>query len=570
MTSKITCIKMNSSIKIKNRAYTEWSILGEYIEINPIEEKLFNNDIFTIDEVDLRLKITESPTRNALHIPGVLVLKSGKTYGRKNGTGKLLYKVLPNDSCLPGFLVPYELKELGFSKVQQNLFVTVTFSDWEKKEKHPHAILNQVIGSVDVVENFYEYQIYCKGLNYSIQKFTKETNRIIKEQNIIENTDSFIKKIQEGYPNIEDRTLWNVFSIDPEGSKDFDDAFSILEKPDTIQVSVYIANVVIWMDALNLWSLFSKRVSTMYLPDKKRTMLPPILSDILCSLQERKPRISLTMDVLISKETWKITNIEFKNTIIKVRKNYVYEESSLLNNLEYNKLKETTERVDYNSKYLEYIKDSHDVVAYWAIFMNSECAKELFNKKVGIFRKTVTSSNPSPSPPLNLRNVFKNFGDYSGEYTTEINPTELRHCVLNVDYYTHITSPIRRIVDVLNMIKFQESWLSLSKEALLFYREWTSKREMEYINKCTRNIRKVQTTCLLLKTCLNQQNKIYEGYILEISDKCTVYFPELNTTVQVKINSGLVDFELYEKKSFKLYLFNDEETLKKKIRFVLE
>ena len=89
-------------------------------------------------------------------------------------------------------------------------------------------------------------------------------------------------------------------------------------------------------------------------------------------------------------------------------------------------------------------------------------------------------------------------------------------------------------------------------------------------NKCTRNIRKVQTTCLLLKTCLNQQNKIYKGYILEISDKCTLYFPELNTTVQVKINSGLVDFELYEKKSFKLYLFNDEETLKKKIRFVLE
>ena len=42
------------------------------------------------------------------------------------------------------------------------------------------------------------------------------------------------------------------------------------------------------MDRLSvLWRSFTKRVSTIYLPDKKRPMLPTILSDCLCSLQEK-------------------------------------------------------------------------------------------------------------------------------------------------------------------------------------------------------------------------------------------------------------------------------------------
>ena len=32
-------------------------------------------------------------------------------------------------------------------------------------------------------------------------------------------------------------------------------------------------------DHLNIWESFSRRVSTIYLPDRKRPMLPTILSD---------------------------------------------------------------------------------------------------------------------------------------------------------------------------------------------------------------------------------------------------------------------------------------------------
>ena len=97
-------------------------------------------------------------------------------------------------------------------------------------------------------------------------------------------------------------------------SKDFDDAFSVkkIDSDKTI-VSVYIANVSLWMEAMNLWDSFSERISTIYLPDQKRPMLPSILSDCLCSLIEGEQRFAFTMDIIISDDN--ITEVSFKNTL---------------------------------------------------------------------------------------------------------------------------------------------------------------------------------------------------------------------------------------------------------------
>ena len=43
-------------------------------------------------------------------------------------------------------------------------------------------------------------------------------------------------------------------TIDPQGTRDFDDALSIIEHPnETYTVSVYIANVTACLDAYGLW-----------------------------------------------------------------------------------------------------------------------------------------------------------------------------------------------------------------------------------------------------------------------------------------------------------------------------
>ena len=122
---------MNSilyKIYVHDRNYTKWSLheTANFQPVtienfNPTMYKLFSNDVFSID------------TNN------------------------------PDDMRLPAFLVPYEIKNVGFSKVFVNLYATFSFVDWN--DKHPHGILTNVIGSVDVLDNFYEYQLHCKSLN---------------------------------------------------------------------------------------------------------------------------------------------------------------------------------------------------------------------------------------------------------------------------------------------------------------------------------------------------------------------------------------------------------------------
>jgi exoribonuclease R len=371
-------------INFNNRNYSSWDIFNDTTlesvkidELNPVDHKLFTNDVFMYNKG--KINIIHSSTRLSENIPAVLIIADNKTYGRKikgddnikSKQGKLLYKCVPDDSRIPIFLVPYEIKKLGFSKSYSNIYVTIRYEKWN--DKHPHGIINQIIGPVDILNNFYEYQLYCKSLNASMQKFNKDTIKALKDNTDTNDShDIFIESVHKKYPQIENRTNWTVFTIDPSTSLDYDDGFSIKKLNDNqTQLSIYIANVTVLMDALNLWSSFSQRISTIYLPDRKRPMLPTILSDCLCSLQQNAPRFSFVMDIIIDSE-YKIESISYSNCLIRVCKNYAYEEESLLLNSEYKLLMSVTKKLSYNYKYLSNIRNSHDVVCYLMIFMNSD------------------------------------------------------------------------------------------------------------------------------------------------------------------------------------------------------
>jgi exoribonuclease R len=338
---------------IEDRDYTKWNYLTVHdfkeIELkeagSPADYKLFINDIFSLEPFTL----LHSGIRSTKNIPGVLVLKGNKTYGR-NASGKLLYKCIPDDKRLPTFLISYEMKHIGFSKVYINQYITFNFADW--KDKHPHGVISQLIGGVDELNNFYEYQLYCKSLNASIQKFSKDTSKALKNHS----HEAFIENISKKFPEIQDRTdqsTWIIFTIDPPNSLDFDDAFSIRTLDDgMLLLSIYISNVTLWIDVLKLWDSFSMRISTIYLPDRKRPMLPTILSDCLCSLQEKNTRIAFAMDLRIDPHDNTIHDIQYINCKIKVTKNYCYEEPKLLMNPQYTNLLEVAKGLSRNYKYI--------------------------------------------------------------------------------------------------------------------------------------------------------------------------------------------------------------------------
>ena len=559
-------------ITVADRNYSKWNVSNDLILDDPASLKLFSNDVFEYNTETKKVNIINSPIRTLDNIPAVLILDGNKTYGRHPNNNKLMYKCVPDDVQLPPFLVAYEIKQMGFSKVFVNQYVTIKFASWDSK--HPVGVLTNAIGPVDVPENFYEYQLSCKGLNISLTKFNKAVNKSLSDLTVKKET--FIQDLlTKSETVLEDRSDWQVFTIDPDGSLDFDDAFSIKSLDNGhILVSIYIANVPLCLERLNLWSELTKRTSTAYLPDKKRPMLPVLLSDCLCSLQAGAQRFAFTLDLEINLEG-EIVSKKFCNTIIKVFKNFAYEERSLIRHPLYKSLLSVVLKMVPKHPYIKHIGDSHDVVCYLMILMNHLAAKDLLGFGQGIFRTTTTSNNSTTSnndalPPdvMQFINIYRST---SGSYTTANKVTA--HSILGLDAYIHITSPIRRLVDILNMIKFQEIiGFKLSDKALEFYDTWF--KDIENINTSMKLLRRVQNDCNLLHLCHNNPDvldKTYRGYCFDEKPltnglyKYNLYLPELKTTSFVVCSK----LALLVEHQFKLFVFNNEDKMKKKIRLHL-
>lgn len=567
------------NLKVYDRNYTKFEIIPMQhfntvnLMIDPIKHKLFNGDVFTVDENQIPI-LQLSQIRNEPNIPGVLIINGNKTYGKlnsKNNT-KLLYKFIPNDNSLPSFLVPYEIKHVGFSKVFQNIYATVYFKEW--CDKHPCALINNVLGDINILSNYYEYKLYCKSLNISMQQFQKITTKKIGQYN----NNDIIDKIFSQYSNIQNRTdtsLWKIITIDPINCQDKDDGFSVRNITDTQQLlSIYISNVPLVIDVLELWNHFTERVSTIYLPDKNRPLLPAILSDNICSLHKNEKKATFVMDVLI--ENYKIIKVDFCSAIISVWNNYAYDDLELLSDITYQHTFSIVKQLSNNYKYIEKINDSHDLVCYLMILMNYYTAMFFAKNNTGILRNSIIDTNKQVQVPdylpNNVSSFIKLWNSSTSNYVLATNIDKI-HSQLQLDAYTHITSPIRRLVDILNMIQFQltNNLMFLSNSSREFYNKWEAK--LDYINKGMKSIKKVQNECVLLNLC-NQcpdiLQEIYQGYLFDKihiptdnNFKYNVYLPKLKLILTITLD---IEFDNYDCNNFKLYLFNDEEHFTRKIR----
>jgi exoribonuclease R len=570
-------------IMIEDRNYSQWNILdsetgktvdnadSEYpglSELNPIKEKLFTKDIFSFNS-DLSINKLHCSVKETLELPGILMLDNNKTFGRTENKKRLLYKCIPDDKHLPAFLIPYEI-QMGFSKVNKNKYVIFKFDSW--KDKHPQGILVQTLGNVDNIEIFYEYQLYCKSLHHSISKFINKTRENIEKRPAAEHISQIFNN--KNFTIQDRRNDHYIFSIDPLGSMDFDDAFSIKKTPDgNWKVSVYIANVYFWLESFNLWNSFSKRVSTIYLPDRRRPMLPTILSESLCSLQKQQDRFAFVMDVIVDADGNIIENsCSFSNALITVEKNYVYEDPKMIATDEnYKNLLEITVKMDKE------IENSHDVVSYWMIVMNSMCGNFMSSNKFGIFRSSNyidknKNDNVSDDIKTETKRVIKMWNNASGQYVL-YKDGEHEHEVMNIKSYIHITSPIRRLVDLLNqMFIFDRLGLirNISKDANNFLIDWLEK--LDYINGSMRSIRKVQTDCEVVNRCFTNPDIMkleYNGVVFDKMKKSDNKYSYMVYLEDIKLLSRIIcrtDVPNYSKNKFKLYLFEDEDKIKNKIR----
>jgi hypothetical protein len=440
------------------------------------------------------------------------------THGKKK-----LYRCRPFPSDLDDIYIPYKIDG------QLPIYILFRYIEMDGNGKHIGTMTDR-IGFVNHEESFYKYLLHCSGL--VPLSFSKEFS-IIK--NKIENLSS--------------RKCWNIFTIDPETTRDYDDAFSIRElSPNCFHLGIYIANVPLFLEKNKLWNLLQDRISTIYLPDTNIPLLPRILSEGDCSLHAGKERMVFCMDVMIVND--KIDTIRFDKCSIIVKNNFAYEEKKLLKHKDYRLLHAITKKV-FDSPNI----DSHSLVSKWMIFMNHQCAKKL---EKGILRCSEKIVNINP--------LF----EYKGKYIST-KETEKEHVPLHLDIYTHITSPIRRIVDIFNMMYLQHELgiYHFSEETVEACNAWLLR--LDYINETMNKIRKVQQQCHwihLLKTTPNLQE---EGIILEKVEleeemqwKYLVYFPSLNMVKNIYTIDNTKQVRQERKCNF--YYFPKEISFQRKVR----
>lgn len=473
-----------------------------------LKKKVFDKDFFTVDE-DNEITIKESFYRDKERMTGVLLLNNTSYGCHKN---KFLYKCIPTDKNLPNFVIPYQ-KKYSFEKNPEKIYILFKFDCWNSI--NPQGILLETFGNVDNFSAYCKYLLYSKDLFFSLKHQIKLINNI-------HSIDIY---------NIEDRSeSHKVFTIDPENCKDFDDAFSVKNQI----ITTYIANSPIILDKLNLWEGIHQ-ISSIYLPQQTRNMLCSQLSENWCSLvSDSQRKLTFYMDYDTTTE-----NIRFGVCYVKIWKNFIYEEKDLLKDDDYKFLSETSKEVD-----------SHNVVAYFMMFMNEQCAKVL---KKGIFRSTEILDRKWECSLLN--EIFS----YCGIYKLE----KMEHEALGMKEYGHFTSPIRRLVDTINLIQLQEQlnlW-SFTKDTKKFCKEWM--KQIDVINEQTKKIKKVQTNCFLLDSLENEQ--VIKCLIVEKprDDNYTVYSIDFRFFGNLKSSKILkIGDEIF----CKIIKLKNENDIKKKIR----
>ena len=109
-----------------------------------------------------------------------------------------------------------------------------------------------------------------------------------------------------------------LFTIDPATAKDLDDALSVkLNDDGTYDVGIHIADVSYFVKPNTALDRDArKRATSVYLVQRSVPMLPPALSEELCSLNPGQERLAFSVVLTMTKEA-KILNKWFGRTIIK-------------------------------------------------------------------------------------------------------------------------------------------------------------------------------------------------------------------------------------------------------------
>ena len=129
----------------------------------------------------------------------------------------------------------------------------------------------------------------------------------------------------------EDLRKLTIITIDPVDARDFDDAISLTPVKDGgVELGVHIADVSHFVtEGSALDAEAQDRSNSVYLPGVVIPMLPEALSNEVCSLQEKQPRLAKSAFITFDRRG-KVKKARVANTIIRSAKRLTYEQAAAI------------------------------------------------------------------------------------------------------------------------------------------------------------------------------------------------------------------------------------------------
>ena len=513
-------------------------------------------------------KVVGIKTRNMCKISGILYLNKNTKYGF-NSKHIPYYVFIPLNKKYPKFLVASSLK------VQSKQYIVITFSKWPITSKYPYGKCEQVIGDTNICKNMYEILLYKHNLIYPQLKIKKD---------IIEN------HINDNISNAD----YNVFSIDPEGCTDIDDALSINKYDTYVEVGIHITNVSHYIN--DIYHLLYNLVSSIYANHRQINILPDIYSTNICSLLENTNRRCISV-ILKFSHNYELLNYNIKLTKVHIMKNFSYDEAENIIKNNKKQYKYLFELWDFMSTYNKKITDTHILVEKLMILANHKVAETLYNyDKINTILRihNINTDNLENNLETNLKNTsivkniqlnnflkLKTFN--SAIYANNV--IKPNHYGLNINLYTHFTSPIRRLCDIITHINIKNY---LQRKPLLEF----SCKNIEYINSVNKSIKKLYYDYKIVDLIDKYKDKkmlLCEGYIVDFSDKhFNIYIPsydieykikyysnklnnlytiiKADTYLEIKYEAIIKKYNLYDNVELELYFIENEDKLEDKIK----
>lgn len=378
--------------------------------------------------------------------------------------------------------------------------ITAKVLFWGEGQEPIFCELKKILGhisdpSIDNEIATLEFKIPTQFSKQALQQTTKLPSKVL------------LKDIQKR----KDLRHLTCITIDPDTAKDFDDALSLTrDDKGNYDLGVHIADVSHYIPPGSpLDKEAIKRCNSTYLPGTCIPMLPEKLSNGLCSLKPNVNRLAVSVLVKISK-TGKIKNYQIIRSVIKSRKRLTYNEAKqILDGKKPSPFKKLIEEmtelcsllkkqkaqrgtvdlaipgsvilVDKKGKpqkieIVEY-DITHQLVEEFMLLANELVATDLSKKGKELsyriheepdrnnlieFAQIANSFGFSIKDPLDLKEIQKSFVQaQNSPYFSQMamcfircmklafySPDNIGHYGLQLDYYCHFTSPIRRYIDL--------------------------------------------------------------------------------------------------------------------------